>query len=545
MGWITFDRLGGWGLCNCYFQMAAVEAIAHKNNMTVGYRYNLITEKRLHHLENHLPQLPKHLYNEEQVINFKSIWENSKNNKIYNNQHIEFNIKDNNLNTTIDGFFQTYYYVDYLKKYKLFHNIFDFNSKIKSKIHSKWDYLLTSKICVGVHVRRSDYMTNNLFYHLWNSTYYDQALSMFNNIENVQIVIFSDDIQWCKNNFNDKEIMFVENQTDIEDLCLLSCMNKIIISNSTFSWWGAYLSNADEIISPDPTKYWYTTFEKGNNITTLIPKHWILIQNIDIKYKFCFALLAVENEIYYKYTLNLINSIRKLQCDEPIIIGTDRPDIFCSLQNVDTFRISRDKYIGKDGQFKYIVKRHLISYAASKKYYSCCILDTDSEMVSWSPKVKEYLMSHNVLYSNLCFSTSGFCKPLPIENNIDKSTKKFQMLCELSNIKPDVTSFLMPWECFFTITGNLCQFSKHLKILDDIVETIEPTSSFDYSVKNQRELYRGECHELSIAAYLSNIQIKVMPENIKISIKHYYDSDQKNKLNNKISNLTFDLLNQK
>lgn len=62
--------------------------------------------------------------------------------------------------------------------------------------------------------------------------------------EDTLFVVFSDRINWCKHHFSklNKNIVFIEGNTHIQDLFLMSMLKSHIISNSTFSWWGAYLN---------------------------------------------------------------------------------------------------------------------------------------------------------------------------------------------------------------------------------------------------------------------------------------------------------------
>jgi hypothetical protein len=60
-------------------------------------------------------------------------------------------------------------------------------------------------------------------------------------------LIFSDDIQWCKNHFIGNEFTFIEGFEDWEDLILMSLCDANIITNSTFSWWARWLSKNNEM----------------------------------------------------------------------------------------------------------------------------------------------------------------------------------------------------------------------------------------------------------------------------------------------------------
>ena len=108
--------------------------------------------------------------------------------------------------------------------------------------------------------------------------YIRKARSFFDN--EYTFVTFSDDIEWCKNNIRfEKNDVFVENKTEIFDLYLMTLMDHNIISNSTFSWWGAYLNKNLEkkVISP---RTWFRKklkqigYDASND---LIPDKWRLI----------------------------------------------------------------------------------------------------------------------------------------------------------------------------------------------------------------------------------------------------------------------------
>ena len=60
--------------------------------------------------------------------------------------------------------------------------------------------------------------------------------------------VFTDDFSWCKENINIPNIMFIE-LLPHEQMWLMSMCDDFIISNSSFSWWGAYLSrNLNKVV---------------------------------------------------------------------------------------------------------------------------------------------------------------------------------------------------------------------------------------------------------------------------------------------------------
>ena len=79
-------------------------------------------------------------------------------------------------------------------------------------------------------------------------------------------------MEWCKEVFHD-EFIFVEGNNQYEDLCLMSLCNHNIISNSSYSWWAAWLnSNLNKrVVAP---LQW---FAEPKPLHDLYPTNWILI----------------------------------------------------------------------------------------------------------------------------------------------------------------------------------------------------------------------------------------------------------------------------
>jgi len=93
---------------------------------------------------------------------------------------------------------------------------------------------LPSDNTVAVHVRRGDFITSKSSQAL-SVDYYKNAMSEFGN--NADFMFFSDDIDWCKENFQGNNLSFATNRTDLQDLKQMSEAAHNIIANSTFSWW--------------------------------------------------------------------------------------------------------------------------------------------------------------------------------------------------------------------------------------------------------------------------------------------------------------------
>lgn len=120
----------------------------------------------------------------------------------------------------------------------------------------------------SIHVRRGDYLNLQNHHPPCTLEYYNEAISRFDG----KFLVFSDDIEWCKNTFTDSNFIFVEDNLDYQDLYLMSMCKNSIIANSSFSWWGAWLNENinKQVVYP---KQWFGMFAK-HNTKDLIPKEW-------------------------------------------------------------------------------------------------------------------------------------------------------------------------------------------------------------------------------------------------------------------------------
>jgi hypothetical protein len=138
-------------------------------------------------------------------------------------------------NTAIEGYFQSYKYFEDYKDEIL--KEFTFKDEILNKCKSEISKYTNT---VAVHIRRGDQVAHP---NMWNVSleYIQAALEQFSD-EEYTFLIFSDDMEWCKQVFPEG-VIFMEGNNQYEDLCLMSLCNHNVISNSSYSWWAAYLNN--------------------------------------------------------------------------------------------------------------------------------------------------------------------------------------------------------------------------------------------------------------------------------------------------------------
>jgi hypothetical protein len=180
-----------------------------------------------------------------------------------------FNYTELNYNSNYN-----FYLNGYWQSEKYFIEIHDLIKKeLKHSDEFAKKFVFLDKINISLHIRRTDYVASNGYHPVQPISYYQQALEMMCDYDN--LFIFSDDIEWCKNNLKFERMIFIENQDDVEDLWLMSLCKHNIIANSSFSWWGAWLnSNQDKkVIAPEN---WFGS-QTNLNTSDIIPDKWIKI----------------------------------------------------------------------------------------------------------------------------------------------------------------------------------------------------------------------------------------------------------------------------
>lgn len=119
-----------------------------------------------------------------------------------------------------------------------------------SKPSSDAQKIIEKANSVSVHIRRTDYLADKKARQIYAAVgleYYEAAISRAAAaVSNPTFFIFSDDISWAKENFKFPYPMifmdFNGPEKNYEDLHLMSRCKHHIITNSTFGWWGAWLS---------------------------------------------------------------------------------------------------------------------------------------------------------------------------------------------------------------------------------------------------------------------------------------------------------------
>jgi hypothetical protein len=177
-----------------------------------------------------------------------------------------------------EGFWQNEnYFKDFLNYIK---QDFSLKEAPSNKVLVYQDKIISSE-STSVHIRRGDYVNNReteYFHGVLPNNYYEEATNIiYHKYLKPCFFIFSDDIEWVKNNFTiPGEVNYVSDNgfDEVEEMYLMSLCKHNIIANSSFSWWGAYLNSNPHKIVVAPKK-WINSdkYDTGK----LLPVSWIKI----------------------------------------------------------------------------------------------------------------------------------------------------------------------------------------------------------------------------------------------------------------------------
>lgn len=257
MTFVCFSELGrSGGLGNMLFQIAATIGIAQENGM--DYKFN--SWEYDNYFASSLPKLTI-----SDLMDLERI-------KLYHEPEFSFNMPrlDNKYNWELSGYFQSIKYFEHcqtlVKKY------FDPGKDHLEILKNRYRLIFEEDHTCFVHVRRGDYLELVDHHPVQPLTYFEAAFKEVSKAK--YFIFFSDDIRWCEKTFGNVSYHLFVHDIPLYDLLLMSYCKNGIMSNSSFSWWGAYLNeNKDKIIAP---KRWFGNKLAEHKTSDLYLKDWIL-----------------------------------------------------------------------------------------------------------------------------------------------------------------------------------------------------------------------------------------------------------------------------
>ena len=256
VGYFNLGRMGRLG--NVFFEIFSTYGYSVKHGFSCYFNYVPVLE-----------MLPNIKFNVG-TFNVDHIMREEKGIPSFSITYNDFEKKDN---VELYGFLQSYKYFENLDE-KCF--VYSCPHAIKDDLYEK----ITSEDSSFIHVRRGDYL--NYPENLLDISYYYKAIKLMNV---KSYFVFSDDIPFCKSIFssfeerNAYDFFYIENENPYQDISLMSIMKNGILSNSSFSFWGARL-NGKPIRAICPL-YWFSSKNKIDTDDIVYPE-WERIKDVKL-----------------------------------------------------------------------------------------------------------------------------------------------------------------------------------------------------------------------------------------------------------------------
>ena len=174
----------------------------------------------------------------------------------------------------IYGFYQSEKYFKHYREEIV--ELFQPVPEIMDYLHEKYAEIIDHPKTVAIHVR--SYFAedpNRSCFHLCSRQYFTNAMELFPD-EDTLFVVFSDQMWWCKFAFRkfERQVIYIEDESYHHDFYLMSLCKNNIISNSSFSWWAAYLNQNPEKVVVAPAKWMRN---KNLDDQDMVPEDWIKV----------------------------------------------------------------------------------------------------------------------------------------------------------------------------------------------------------------------------------------------------------------------------
>ena len=258
---ILTDRVG-----NNLFQVAAGASLAYKHKVDYAVCVPNFILPDGSDLENYIEQYKKNIFRKVSFVK-----EIPKDVNEYCQSGFHFTPIEYKNKICLRGYFQSekYFEKDYIR------DLFSIDNSTLQYINKKYGELFRDEIN-SLHIRRGDYLKRPQRQPICSLRYYKSAINLLGG--NKRYLVLSDDIEWCKKHFKGNNFFFSEKEDPIVDLYLQTMCNNNIISNSSFSWWGAWLNSNSQkkVIAP---KQWFGKQMNNWDMSDLIPREWLRLDN--------------------------------------------------------------------------------------------------------------------------------------------------------------------------------------------------------------------------------------------------------------------------
>jgi hypothetical protein len=256
---ITFSKLEKKGhLGNQLFQIAATAGIAKHNNQNFCFPEWSFRD----YFEYDFPKIE-----EKPFVHFQQ--------SSFHFEPVNLDDKDYDL----EGWFQSENFFDVGQTRKMF----AFKDSILQNVKSRLEIAFSRKTIL-ISIRRGDFVDHPDYFQLPVNYYINALLENFPDWESRNLIFFSDDSSYCKFHFSFLEnAYFGDNLSAIEQMAVASLCDDFIISNSTFSWWCAWLGEKANSKVIRPLHYFTSSKNSTDNEKDYFPDRWQVYNHLEKK----------------------------------------------------------------------------------------------------------------------------------------------------------------------------------------------------------------------------------------------------------------------
>ena len=285
------------GLCSQLQIFAGLSAVAKANGMKIAF-----SEKMLAGETTRYPHTQEIIQTKIRIFDLLELEYEIKPEEFFNNfkdKHINFHTTtydhtlfelDQSYNYNLVGRFDlyTYWYNDIGDKVSSWEYKYDLQVGANKRMEEIKKKFANDKPVVSIHIRRGDYLLPGFSFCELDADYYTKAIvDHFLPVEDFNFLVFSNDIEFAKELFEGGNIHFVDPErgdkvctdSEKEDLALMSLCDHFITANSSYSWWGAFLSKSLNKKVICPTNWLLANHQSSWMNGNYYPPTWINIDN--------------------------------------------------------------------------------------------------------------------------------------------------------------------------------------------------------------------------------------------------------------------------
>lgn len=325
---ITYSKLGSQGhgnLGNQLFQIASTVGMALKH----GHNYTFPAWPYSQYFENDLPTGGR----------FEA-WTLGEKGFHFQEEHIasgENWVNYEGDSYDVNGWRQTEkYWNDHEEEVR---RLFQWEPTFLEAVRHNWEEAL-ARPAIAISVRRGDFVNNPNYAQVPIRFYLLALLEDIPDWRDHNILLFSDDIHYCRVQFEGLPNVFFCDGSAIEQLCLMSQCKHFVISNSTFSWWGAYLGEINGGMVVRPPLNFAGRLAAANSEADYWPDRWKVcdyrVRKLDLKDMTFMIPVFVDHRHRIENLLLNVDALRQ-DFHTNIIVGEQGSTAAQKLQNRVTY----------------------------------------------------------------------------------------------------------------------------------------------------------------------------------------------------------------